>query len=177
LEGILEAISEAMGTFPDGMLRLDSPPVLALRTPHSLDEMHIDALQRIFPQTASLLLSALAAHLIVHSYFSNIGELCTSFSSNLPRHHIWRKHGKLAARSDECLHDIPIKAGATLGVHRPNMTHLQGDEQALRRRADLVAGCVGIQGQKLLEAICGRFDEVIWRSLKVIVETLEDDRV
>src|SRR5204862_163911 len=102
LEAILEAISEAMGTFPDGMLRLDSPAVLALRTPHSLDEMHIDALQRVFPQTASLLLSALAAHLIVHSYVSNIGELCQSFGSNSPRHHVWRRHAKLAARSDEC---------------------------------------------------------------------------
>lgn len=176
LEGILEAVSEAMDTFPDGMLRLDSPTVLALRTPHSLDEMHIDALQRIFPQTASLLLSALAAHLIVDSYFSGIREMCSPFS-NLPHHHFWRNHGKLAVLSDECLHQIPVKARATLGIHLPNVTDLQGHERALRRRADMVVVGVRIQGQKLLEAICGRFDEVVWRSLKVIVETLEGDRL
>ena len=92
-------------------------------------------------------------------------------------HHVWRRHAKLAARSDECLRVVPVTARATLGVHLPIMTHLQDHEQALRRRADLVAECVGIQGQKLLEAICGRFDEVIWRSLKVIVEIVEDDRL
>jgi hypothetical protein len=175
LDSTLEAISQAMDTFPDGMLRLDSPAILVLRTPHSLDETHINALQRIFPQTASLLLSALAALLIVDSYFSSLGETCTSFT-NLPQLRSKRKDGKLAARSNECLHDIPTKARATLGIHLPNVTSLQDHEWALRRRADMVAVCVGVCGQRLLEAICGKFDEVIWRALKVLVETLESDR-
>jgi hypothetical protein len=138
--------------------------------------MHINALEHIFPQTASLLLSALAAHLILGSYFSSIGGMCTSFS-HMPHHRSWREDGRLAARSNECLRDIPITARAALGIHLPNINDLQGYERALRRRADMVAVCVGIQGQKLLEAICGRFDEVIWRALKVLVETLEGDRL
>jgi hypothetical protein len=175
LEETLEAVSQAMDTFPDGMLRLDSPAILALRTPHSLDEMHIAALQRIFPQTASLLLSALAALLIVDCYFSSLGEMCSPFRS-LPDPRSERKYGKLATRSNECLQDIPIKARATLGIYLPSITDLQDHERALKRRADMVAICVGVQGQRLLEAICGRFDGVAWRALKVLVETLESNR-
>jgi hypothetical protein len=36
-----------------------------------------------------------------------------------------------------------------------------------------VAVCVRVHGQRLLQAIYGRFDEVIWRALRVLVETLE----
>ena len=172
LEGTLDAVSRAIESFPDCILRLDSPAILALRTPHSLDATHIDALQRIFPQTASLLLSALAAYLIVDSYFSKlrgVDILC----SNLTYAPSKPKYPKLAATSNECLHDIPTKARATLGIHLPNVTDLQAHERALRRRADRVAACVGIQGHKLLEALCGRFEEVIWTTLKVLVETLE----
>jgi hypothetical protein len=172
LESILEAVSQAVDTFPDGMLRLDSDAILALRNPHSQDDILIDALQRIFPQTASLLLSALAAHLLLDSYFSNLKEMSTSFNNTSCRH-LKRKHGKLAARSTGCLQDIPIKARATLGIHLPNATVLQDHERALRKRAEIVDVCVGVQGQKLLRAICGRFDEVVWRALKVVVTTLE----
>lgn len=175
IEGVIEVVSQAMDAFPDNMLRLDSPSILALRSPHSLDEIHIAALQHIFPQTTSLLLSALAALLIVDSYFSDLGEICSSFD-NLPDRRAKRKFGKLAARSNECLHDIPIKARATLGIHLPSVTDLQDHEWTLKRRADMVAGCVGVQGQRVLEAICGRFDEVTWRALKVLVETLERNR-
>jgi hypothetical protein len=172
LESILEAVSQAMETFPDGMLRLDSPAILALRPPHSLDKMYIDALQRIFPQTASLLLSALAALLIVDSYFSSLGGISTAFC-NSPHDQSKRTYGMLAARSNECVQDIPIKARVTLGIQLPNLTDLQDQERALRKRAGMVAVCVGVQGQRLLEAVCGRFDEVTWRALKVLVETLE----
>ena len=171
LESILEAASKAVDTFPDGMLRLDSDAILALRNPHSRDDILIDALQRIFPQTASLLLSALAALLLLDSYFSNLKEMSTSFN-NTPCRHPKRKNGGLAASSSGCLYDIPTKARATLGIHLPNVTVLQDHERALRR-ADMVDVCVGVQGQKILEAICGRFDEVVWRALKVVVTTLE----
>lgn len=169
LEGIIETVSRAMDTFPNDMLRLDSPAVLALRAPNSLDEMLIVALQRVFPQTTSLLLSALAALLIVDSYFSSFGEAYTSLR-RLPSHCSKRNYGELAARSNECLLDIPVKARATLGIDLPD---LQDHERALRRRADMVAVCVRVHGQRLLQAIYGRFDEVIWRALRVLVETLE----
>jgi hypothetical protein len=172
LESILEAASQAVDTFPDGMLRLDSDAILALRNPHSQDDILINALQQIFPQTASLLLSALAALLLLDSYFSNLKEMNTSFN-NTPCRHPNRKHGKLVARSTGCLQDIPIKARATLGIHLPNATVLQDHERALRKRAEIVDVCVGVQGQKILRAICGRFDEVVWRALKVVVTTLE----
>jgi hypothetical protein len=172
LESILEAASQAVDTFPDGMLRLDSDAILALRNPHSQDDILIDALQRIFPQTPSLLLSALAALLLLDSYFSNLKEISTSFN-NTPYRHPKRKHGGSVARSIGCLQDIPIKARATLGIHLPNGTVLQDHERALRRRAETVDVCVGVQGQKVLRAICGRFDEVVWRALKVVVTTIE----
>jgi hypothetical protein len=172
LESILEATSQAVDTFPDGMLRLDSDAILALRNPHSQDDVLIDALQQIFPQAASLLLSALAALLLLDSYFSNLKEMSTSFN-NTPCKHPKRKHGRLATRSTSCLQDIPIKARATLGIHLPNATVLQDHEQALRKRAEIVDVCVGVQGPKILRDICGRFDEVVWRALKVVVTTLE----
>jgi hypothetical protein len=172
LESILEAASQAVDTFPDGMLRLDSDAILALRNPHSRDDILIDALQRVFPQTASLLLSALAALLLLDSYFSNLKEMSSSFN-NTPCRHPKRKHDKLAARSTGCLRDIPTKARATLGIHLPNVTVFQDHERALRKRAEIVDACVGVQGQKILRAICGRFDEVVWRALKVVVTTLE----
>jgi hypothetical protein len=172
LESILEAASKAVDTFPDGMLRLDSDAILALRNPHSQDDILIDALQRIFPQTASLLLSALAAHLLLDSYCSNLKEMSTPFS-NTPCRHPKRKNGRLAAGPTGCLHDIPTKARETLGIRLPNVTALQDRERALRRRAEIVDVCVGVQSQKILEAICGRFDEVVWRALKVVVTTLE----
>ena len=175
LERALEAASQAVDTFPDHMLRLDSPAILALRGSESLDEMHIEALQRIFPQTASLLLSALAALLLMDSYFSSLREQCAP-SGTLAQPASKRKYGKLAARSNECFHDIPMKARATLGMHLPNVTELQDRERALKRRAGMVAVCVRIQGQRLLEAIGGRFDEFIWKALKVLVETLESNR-
>jgi hypothetical protein len=172
LESILEAASKAVDTFPDGMLRLDSDAILALRNPHSRDDILIDALQRIFPQTASLLLSALAALLLLDSYCTNLKEMSMSFS-NTPCRHPKRKNGRLAARPTGCLHDIPTKARETLGIRLPNVTALQDREHALRRRAEIVDVCVGVQSQKILEAICGRFDEVVWRALKVVVTTLE----
>jgi hypothetical protein len=172
LESILEAASQAVDTFPDGMLRLDSDAILALRNPHSQDDILIDALQQIFPQTASLLLSALAALLLLDSYFSNLKEMSTSFN-NMPCRHPNRKHDRLAARSTSCLQDIPIKARATLGIHLPNATVVQDHERALRKRAEIVDIYVGIQGPKILRDICGRFDEAVWRALKVVVTTLE----
>ena len=175
LERVLEAASQAVDTFPDHMLRLDSPAILALRGSESLDGMHIEALQRIFPQTASLLLSALAALLLLDTYFSSLREQCAP-SSIWPQPASKRKYVKLGARSNECLHDIPMKARATLGIHLPNVTELQDHERALKRRADMVAVCVRIQGRRILEAICGRFDEVIWKALKVLVEMLESNR-
>jgi hypothetical protein len=172
LESILEAASRAVDTFPEGMLRLDSDVMLALRNPHSQDDILIDALQRIFPQTASLLLSALAALLLLDSYFSNLKEMSTSFN-NTPSRHPRRKFDRLAARSIGCLRDIPIKERATLGIHSPNVTVLPDRERAWRTTAEIVNVCVRVQGQKLLEAICGRFDEVVWRALKVVVTTVE----
>jgi hypothetical protein len=174
LESILDAVSQAMGTFPDGMLQLDSPAILALRPPHSLDEIYIDALQCIFPQTASLLLSALAALLIVDSYLSSLGGTSASLC-NLPHYNSKATYDMLAPGLNERLQDIPIKARVTLGIQLPNLTELEDHDWALRKRASMMAVCVGVQGQRLLEAICGRFDEVTWRVLKVLVETLESN--
>ncbi len=172
LEDTIAAVSSAIDTFPDGMLRLDSPSILTLRNPDSLDELTIDALRRVFPQTATLLLSALAALLVLDLYLSSlgdtrvlIGEICST--------HPQEKYWSLPVKTNDCLHDIPTKARATLDIHVPNATRVQVHGKALRRRAETVAVCVRVLGQKLLEAICGRYDEILWRTLKILVDTLE----
>lgn len=172
LEDTLEAVSMAVDAFPDRMLRLDSPAILNLRGAASLDELIINALQRVFPHTAAALLSALAALLMVDSYLSSLEgmeDTADRMSASRPKDKYWR----LAGKSNECLHDIPTKARATLGIHLPNVTELQARARALRRRAETMAVCVRVQGQRLLEAISGRYDDVLWRTLKVLADTLE----
>lgn len=177
LEDILEAVSMAIDPFLDMTLYLDSPAVLVLRNPEAMDELTIGTLQRIFPQTAWLPLSALSALLVVDLYLSGLepisGADCESLYSG-PRHKY--SASRLAARSNECLHEIPTKARATLGIHLPNVTQVQVHERALKKRAETVAVCVRVQGQKMLHAICARYDEVLWRTLKVLVDTLERSR-
>ena len=172
LESLLERVSQAIETFPDKMLRLDSTSIINIRNQESLDEMHIEALRRIFPHTSPLLLSALAALLIVDLHLSNelhpapsvlglkLNEACNSSS----RHR---------SMSDECLLDIPMKARATLGIHLPNVAEVRMQERALRKRAETVSICVAVQGQKMMEVLCGRFDDTLWKTLKVLVDLIE----
>ena len=173
LERTLEAISTAIDFFPEAMLYLHSPAILQLRSPDSLDEKHIDALRYIFPSTDARTLSAIAALVIVDMYLSTLDygdDLEDPLSPSIRETKCWR----VAAESNECLYSIPTKARETLGIQLPDATQGQTNERALRRKAENVAICVGVQGQKLLGAICGRWDEVMWRMLRVIVELVED---
>ena len=172
LESLLECVSNAIETFPDRMLRLDSPSIVDIRSQDSLDEMHIDALRRIFPHTSPLLLSALAALLIVDLH------LFTAIDATPDRPgpksiKTFNSSSRDALISSDCLHDIPTKAKATLGIHLPNVTELRLHEHALRKRAETVSICVAVQGQKLMEVLCGRFDETLWKTLKVLVDLIE----
>ena len=172
LEDTLEAVSSAINTFPNRMLRLDSPSIRVLRNSNSSDESTIDALRQVFPQTRTLLLSALAALLILDVYVSSIESMQGLIGEPRPDHPNG-KYWQLAAKSNECFHDIPTKARATLVIHMPSVAKAQVHERALRRRAETVAVCVRVQGQKLLDAICGGHNDLLWRTLKVLVDTLE----
>ncbi|EXJ96001.1 hypothetical protein A1O1_01127 [Capronia coronata CBS 617.96] len=101
LERILKAVTQSIETFPDGMLRLDSPAISEMRRHcsissvrstaySSLKSMHshninsadfddqnqndicIDAFQKIFPNAPTLLTSALAAWIMVDLYLSRL---------------------------------------------------------------------------------------------------------
>lgn len=67
----IASVTAAINTFPNGILRLDSPPVGAIRASHIPDSTYIETLEKIFPRASKLLLSALAAWLIVDLWFEH----------------------------------------------------------------------------------------------------------
>ena len=194
LQETLDAFTLAVESYPANILKLDSPSVLGVRSLNSLDERHVTALCKVFPSAAHTQLSSLAALLIVDSYLgkviaenqvrktqlSTLDELelhpattgshlrPTSYSTIL-----------LAKRSNEALNRIPDKARATLGIHLPHKTEIQDLEYALRTRAQPVQVGIGVCGRKLVEALTGgavrqgEAMEVLWRSLRVLVESIE----
>lgn len=129
-EDTLDVVTSAFDAYPHDLLCLDSPAIRRLRKPNSMDELHIDGLHRIFPHTASRVLSALAALLIVDSYLSTI-EICA------------------------------------------NEWQSDSYEQSLNQKAQLVAIYLDVQAQQLMKAICGEFNELTWRALKALAETIE----
>ncbi|ETN38101.1 uncharacterized protein HMPREF1541_07725 [Cyphellophora europaea CBS 101466] len=63
--------TNAINAFPGGIVRLDSPSIRAIRAPHIPDKTLIDPLVKIFPHAPILLLSALAAWLIIDIWSEN----------------------------------------------------------------------------------------------------------
>lgn len=164
MERVLNAVTTAMDTFPDCMLRLDSSAVLEIRCPHVADKTYIQALQKVFPAAPSLLLSALTACIIVDLYLSRLKD-----HHSEPMERYWAQ----AAASNESLHRIPHKAREMLGIGLPDSTSIRLNEYALKRRASAIHASVEVVGQKLIEALRGSWDDDIWRSLKVLVEVIE----
>ncbi|KKY24815.1 hypothetical protein UCRPC4_g02345 [Phaeomoniella chlamydospora] len=74
LEWLLSHLSNEIDAYPTSILHLDSPLILQMRPANSLDEILISVLRKIFPQTAPLFLSALAAAIIAHCYILNIAN-------------------------------------------------------------------------------------------------------
>ena len=174
LEENLDAISTAIDAFPSGLLRLDSPVIINIRTPHSLDESHIAALQRVLPETAIPLLSSLSALLIADSYLSKItndANTNTSLKPSCPGL-VDRRCRTLGDMSQ--LSDTPPKAKALLGIRLPDLTPMQVQQRTLVRNAYFIRIGVGVMGRKMMETICGRCDEFLWRTLRVLVEVVEE---
>ncbi|KPI44366.1 uncharacterized protein AB675_8415 [Cyphellophora attinorum] len=65
----LASITAAINAFPNNILRLDSAILSPLRNPHILDQTYTEALGKIFPRGRPVLLSALAAWLIIDLWF------------------------------------------------------------------------------------------------------------
>ncbi|KAK5232145.1 hypothetical protein LTR47_006674 [Exophiala xenobiotica] len=163
MERVLKAVTRAIDNFPDGMLRLDSVPILEIRSPQVADQIYIDALQRIFPTAPTLLLSALTAWILVDAYFTRLEEQFT------PMERYWAH----AAESNESLYRIPDKARVMLGIGIPDARSIRLNEYGLRMRAAAIHASIGVIGKRLIEALRGLWDDDIWRSLKVLVEVIE----
>ncbi len=163
MERVLKAVTRAIDNFPDGMLRLDSVPILDIRCPHVADKTYIDALQKIFPTAPPLLLSALTAWILVDAYFARLEEQST------PMERYWTR----PAECDETPYRIPDKARVMLGIDLPDTRPIRLDEYALRMRAAAIHASIGVIGKWLIEALRGLWDDDIWRSLKVLVEVIE----
>jgi hypothetical protein len=162
LEQILQSVTKEIESFPNNVLQLDSPAILELRHSNIADEIHILRLRKVFPHAATLLLSALAAWLIV-----DLSLLRLDLDTLEPR------NMDMAAASNDGLHQIPVKACKVLGIRLPEATEIQAYEQVLRNRARLVVMSVGAIGQRLMKALRGSWDEDLWRSLRVLVEVIE----
>jgi len=166
LARILDDLEQSIDDYPSGLLQLDSIVLLQIRDPESLDELHINRLHRIFPTAQTQSLSALAAVLIAQSYLANLGPVRDPPPSI-------SKYSRLAASSNESLNNIPPKAIATLGIRLANVTSVQERARALRKRAKVVEVALHIVVQKTMIAVCGRYDDVLWRTLKCLVDTVE----
>jgi hypothetical protein len=165
LAKILDEIEQSIDDYPYRPLQLYSPVILQIRNPQSLDELHIDRLRRIFPDAKIQHLSSLAAMLMAQSYLAKF--------SNIPEPPSLSKYSRLAASSNESLNNMPTKAITTLGIRMANVTSVQERERALRKRAKAVEATLHVNVQKIMVAICGKYDEIIWRTLKCLVETVE----
>ncbi|KAF7508900.1 hypothetical protein GJ744_008609 [Endocarpon pusillum] len=160
---ILDDLERSVNEYPSGLLQLDSPVVLQIRHPQSLDELHMSCLSRIFPAVHGQHLSALAATLVVQSYLtrlSSVAEQSTSIAS-------------LAATSKQLPNNITMKIDTTLGIHLADVTSVHERAQALRKRASLVKAALHVTTRKVMIMVCGRFDELLWRTLMCLIETVE----
>lgn len=163
MERVINAVSKAIDTFPDGMLRLNSPSVLELRSMHVAEQTYLTSIQRIFPTAPTLLISALTAWILIDIYFSQLKD------QPVPMERSWTH----AAASNESLHRIPDKAREMLGIGLPDATSIRLNEYALRKRAAAIHASIGVIGHRLIEALRGAWDDDIWRSLRVLVEVIE----
>jgi hypothetical protein len=145
LARILDELEQFINDYPSGLLQLDSLVILQIRDSHSLDELHLNRLGKIFPNTNQLHLSALAAILIAQSYLAKLRPICRPPSEPRQRLPI-SKYCQLAASSDESL---------------------------MKKRAKILEGGLHAVVEKMMVVVCGKFDDLVWRTLMCLVETVE----
>lgn len=163
LATILVELERSVNDYPSALLQLDSPVILQIRHPQSLDELHINCLTKIFPAADDRHLSALAATLIAQSYLTRLrpdAEQSTSIA-------------RLAASSNDSLHNITTKAIITLGTRLANDRLVHERAKALQKRANVVKTALHVTLREVMFMVCGRFDELLWRTLMCLVETAE----
>lgn len=160
---ILDDLERSVSEYPAGLLQLDSPVVLQIRHPQSLDELHMSCLGKIFPASKAQHLSALAATLIAQSYLTRLSPVAEQSASI----------ASLAATSDELPNNITTQAITRLGIHLADVTSVHERAQALRKRAAVAQAALHVTVRKVMIMVCGRFDELLWRTLMCLVETVE----
>jgi hypothetical protein len=172
LARILDELEQFIDDYPCGLLQLDSPVVLQIRDSHSLDELHLNRLGKIFPNTNQIHLSALAAILIAQSYLANLRPIHKQVPEPRQRPPI-SKHCQSAATSNVCPNQTSSKAMTTVGIRLENVTSTRDRAKALEERARGVEGALHAVVQKIMIVVCGKFDELVWRTLMCLVETVE----
>ncbi len=163
LARILDQLERFVNDYPSGLLQLDSPVVLQIRHPRSLDEVHLNCLGKIFPAANARHLSALAATLIGQSYLTRLSPFAEQSTSI----------ARLATSSNESLNNITTKPITTPGMPLANVMLVRERAKALRKRANIFKAALHVTVKKVMVMLCGRFDELLWRTLMCLVETLE----
>ena len=155
---MLKAISAAIDNFPDGTLRLDSAPILSIRSSHVCDQTYIDILRKIFPLASTPFLSTLTAWLLVDIYFTRIWEQSPPLEQLCG----------YAVGSDESLCRIPDKAREMLGIGLRGAAQIRPDGYALRKRARAIHADIGVIGQQLI----GGIERILGRRYLAIPESI-----
>jgi hypothetical protein len=172
LSSALSLITSAIDAFPSSLLHLDAPLIRQLRNTRIPAHAYVAPLQRIFPTTSPLLLSALAAWWCVDRYLEEVLHREEDSAE--------MQYRDICAKSNESLHHIPRKARRMLGIRSVDadagvLMDCAGQRKALRARAEVVRVCVGVVAQRLMEAVNGGWVVELWRAVGVCVALVEGE--
>lgn len=181
LAWIVDELEQSIDYYPSRLLQLDSPVTLQLRHPQSVDEAHLYRLGKIFPTAPSQHLSALAAILLAQSYLANIDSPVANGPGPAVAPPLLDKSSCPCLPgtygSTESVDWISNRAATTMGIHLANATSARERAWALWKRAKAVEEALHVVLQEMMQPICGsgsgRWDELLWRSLLCVVETVE----
>jgi hypothetical protein len=154
-------------------LHLASPAILQLRSPTSLDELHISLLRRIFPaasKSQQQYLSTLAAILIAQSYLANLPLNLPLLPTSEP----WLSSSPKPNYSTPLGLDLDLDLAAIFSSNESLNSHsIRAEAQELDKRAGVVEAALHVMLQKVMVRVCGRYDEVVWRAVRCLVEVVE----
>jgi hypothetical protein len=150
---------------------LSSPAILQLRSPTSLDELHVSLLRCIFPAASKSQqqdLSTLAAILIAQSYLANLPLSLTLLPTSEP----WVSSSLKPNYSTPLSLDLDLIAISSSNQSLNNHS-IRAEVQELGKRARVVEAALHVMLQKVMVRVCGRYDEVVWRAVRCLVEVVE----
>jgi hypothetical protein len=165
---ILKGLEIEIEGYPSCTLQLNSPVILLMRNRQSLDELHIERLGRIFTNVDSRSLSTLAALLLAQSYLSRL--LLAPQRERTPLH----ESSRLVTSPSSSLTSLVSRTATTPVTKLDGVVATTEWHQALHQRVRQIEVALTVMVQKVMVVVCGRYDELVWRTLTCLVETVEN---